>query len=351
MLKTKAILGAALVVALAGAAQAQYTFPSFNSTDFRARETNAWTGIDLNSLAGAALPNNTYVSYTVSLNWNSNVGGTSSSLGWSSEARIAMGNAAATGTTTTPTPAGATFYRAVQSPTTGSGSNANNTTLTFTGSFTNAFTYSGSESFFFNWRQSFNPPVSQNITWSNVTVTLNPLTVPTPSYDFGTLGQLGSPVCAPAVTLAAGQVVWYTFTLSQAWNSADIFTTLGAGVTDTEIGLYNSAGTLLGSDDDYSGSGGLGSRIGVGGGTGYEYDGPGPIPAFGAADQGSPAGPASLAAGTYYVALAGYNSTFGNFFGVTPGSASGSTELCIIPTPSALALLGLGGLAAMRRRR
>ncbi len=208
----------------------------------------------------------------------------------------------------------------------------------------------------FRFFESFNDGGStvNDANWENLTVTFNAFTpppAPTVAFDFGTLGNLASPVCAPAQSIAAGQIVWYSFTLAQAWNRADIFTTLGVGVFDTEIGLYNSNGFLLNSDDDYS-TGGLGSRIGVGGGTGYEYDGPGPIAAFGATDQGDFA-LGSLAAGTYYIALGAFNTTFaGTGFGATSASTlTGSTQLCIIPTPSALALLGLGGLAAMRRRR
>lgn len=112
---------------------------------------------------------------------------------------------------------------------------------------------------------------------------------------------------------------------------------------DTEIGLYNSWGGLLGFDDD-SGAG-LTSLL--------------------AANQ--------LEAGTYYLAVGGFNTVFATGFDVTGGTSTGTVggvvnntsfsgtidgagqilwyTFTVTPTPGALSVLGLGAVVAGRRRR
>lgn len=117
--------------------------------------------------------------------------------------------------------------------------------------------------------------------------------------------------------------------------------TLGS-IADTEIAIYTANGTLLALNDD-NGGGGLWSLIN-----------------------------ANLSgSGTFYLVVSGFNSEFGNGF-ATAGTATGGFVLNVdgnevasgtlaagdmnvytftIPSPASAALLGLGGLVGLRRRR
>lgn len=128
--------------------------------------------------------------------------------------------------------------------------------------------------------------------------------------------------------------------------------TLGSALAssnDTEIGLYDANGALIATNDDIN---------------------------SGAGNYLSSIAPGSLADGTYYVAVSGYNSTFDADWGVSSSSAyTGTTTLNIsngtstvsrsdalgagginwycftVPAPSSIALAGVAGLVAIRRRR
>lgn len=171
------------------------------------------------------------------------------------------------------------------------------------------------------------------------------------------LGTLGSGVTTRTGTIdAANRVHWYKFSTAADAAAAlstylDIDTEGSALVTtnDTEIGLYNAFGALVGTDDD-DGSGllsqltyGIGGRPAApptgGGSLGMPYDGR----------------DGALGAGTYYLAVASFNSVFSDGFLVTPGTSyTGSFAVNInttaVPAPGALALIAAGGLFARRRR-
>lgn len=112
---------------------------------------------------------------------------------------------------------------------------------------------------------------------------------------------------------------------------------------DTEIGLYDSAGNIVSINDDAGA--GLQSQI-------------------------TP----TLAIGTYYLAVGGYNTAFNAGWDAVAGAATGLFDLTVngfasiedqllsagqvkwysfnvVPTPGSFALLGFAGLAAARRRR
>ena len=119
----------------------------------------------------------------------------------------------------------------------------------------------------------------------------------------------------------------------------DLTFSLEGSSFDTEIALYTAAGSLIGTNDDFSGN--LWSQI-----------------------------TSNLAAGDYYVIVGGYNSTFsngaagagtaaGNYALTVNGNAAASGSLAAgsfasfsftVPTPGALALLGAGALIGRRRR-
>lgn len=103
---------------------------------------------------------------------------------------------------------------------------------------------------------------------------------------------------------------------------------------------------LIAGDDDYSGAfsvlpggttGGLqGSRIALGEGTN-----------FGGAGTGL-----NLTVGTqYFAVITGFGNTNFGTYTAGVGGGQGAVSLGIVPAPSAMALLGLGGLVATRRRR
>lgn len=171
------------------------------------------------------------------------------------------------------------------------------------------------------------------------------------------LGALPVGVTSRSGTLAStNRVQWYKFTTGAAASSGlgtflDIDTELSALTpsNDTEIGLFNEFGVLVGSDDD-DGSGllsqltyGAGTRPAApptGGGTlGLTYDGR----------------DGSLPAGTYYLAVASFNSTFASGFSVTAGTSNTgpftiNINTTAVPAPGALALIAVGGVFARRRR-
>jgi hypothetical protein len=166
--------------------------------------------------------------------------------------------------------------------------------------------------------------------WDNLTLAINDFVPPTPPShtDLGNLVFNESSKAQGNIS-AAGEIDWYAITLTSAGglqaSTAKTFA-IGAGRNpDTELAIYDSLGNLLGNNDD------------------IDYpDNPYSLLAL-----------SNLSAGTYYIAIGGFNSAFSGGFGATGGSAAntGMYWLNVAPEPASLALLGLGALAIVRRRR
>jgi len=214
----------------------------------------------------------------------------------------------------------------------------------------------------FRFYESYDDPgVDQ--TWSDLRIQFNDYVPPTPpsnAFDLGNISGVGSDghTLQSKINIPQGQTTpaWYTFTWGGG-SPVDFFTygsTVGASTQngDTVMGLFDSTGNLIAQNDDFLYPPGW-SHLGFGNGSGADADGPGPAGAFVSGSPGTSA--SSLAAGTYYLGVIGYNGSgtpFSAGWNCLPSNGvGGSVLLNIIPTPSTMALLGLGGLVATRRRR
>jgi len=146
--------------------------------------------------------------------------------------------------------------------------------------------------------------------------------------------------------LGAAEIDWYMFTIG-AVDYLDI-TTNGSVINDTELGLYDDVGLLIANDDDDGFS--LLSTLSFGTGSGLELGDPWNLGGDGIANgEDGPLGP-----GTYYLAVGAYNTTFGedNWDVSSTSSYEGDyTVSFYVPEPTSLALLALGCLSLLRRRR
>lgn len=141
-----------------------------------------------------------------------------------------------------------------------------------------------------------------------------------------------------------GDVDWFAFTVSGTATVVTSVFSLDNGFADSELWLVGGDGTtIIAYNDDGNpggGSGGMSSLLQL-----------------------------SLAPGNYYLALSGFND--GGFFNNLPDGWNGSAPVVngngtghgenftykllvgfnIVPSPGALALIGLGGAVIARRRR
>ncbi|MEO1129039.1 MAG: hypothetical protein AAFX05_04935 [Planctomycetota bacterium] len=153
------------------------------------------------------------------------------------------------------------------------------------------------------------------------------------------------------IDIDVNEVAWVSFTLPQDASGSTYLdlNTNGSGI-DTEIGVYDSAGARVANDDD-DGIG-VSSTLTFGSGSGLE------LGDFFNLDNGFALGQdGDLSAGMYFVALGEFNVDFNptNFDVVSDGFDDGGRIILDIytnvPAPSAAGVLGLAGVAAVRRRR
>ena len=314
------VLVAATVAALAGAAHADFTFPAFNLA-----VPSVIQSIDLN---GASVPAGVYQSYEASIDWVPGGGDP-----WSNEAIWALVDRAAPDNT-------GTFYA---DPGAAGNSQANGNPITLTWSGLLDAPYTGGNPLHFWTLQTF---AGSNAQWNNIRLTLKSSGANPPAGAID-LGTLNSGMTMANGTLAAQQVIWYSFSVSDIAAAQNTFLTIdtfGSTLTggsfgngnDSEIGLYNANGQLIATNDDADfGAGNLLSFLGFGAG------------------QTAPGG--ALAAGTYYLAIGGFDTTFGGGFNVTSTSpVNGNYKVTLntnVPAPAAVALFGMAGLVGSRRRR
>ncbi len=309
----KTVTAAAALALTAGIAAAQYNVNLGNLA-----VTDAGISVDL---MGAGIPAANYTSFSVSADWVAGGGNP-----FSTEAIFAFTDAAfAPGIDD---PGLFTFYAdpGVSPDAIGSGDPV---TLTWSGFLSPS--YSGGDSLWFNALQTFG---GSDASWNNVDITLGFDTIQAPeSTALGT-----NPSSMTFAPLAQAEVQWFSFDVAggagaQPWSisTAGSTNTGGSfGDDDTEIGLYDSMGNLIATNDDEDFGGGILTSL-------LDSDGVG-----------------ALADGTYYIAVGAFNTVYADAFDATSTStASGETKLTLsfVPAPASVAFLGLGGLAAARRRR
>lgn len=188
----------------------------------------------------------------------------------------------------------------------------------------------------FEWFESFQdgPAGLPESTWDTVTYEFRSAAqLINGNFNLGAIGfnQPGT----HSGSHVSGGLDFFTFSIPAVANPGQSLTIrmtaglTGTSMTDTEIALYDGNGNLVALNDDF---GGLGLFSGL------DFSDSNP-----------------LAAGNYTLVTGGYNTIFPATLGgtFTAGTNAGTYELDIryVPTPGALALMGMGGLIAARRRR
>ena len=298
-MKSSLVLG--LMMAFSGPAFAGFGFTNAGPVSSNGPAGNAVNGVlTYNHTGGAFLPG----SITLTGDLTPTNAGT-----WANEARIRITN-----------PAGQTWDSPAFTP-----------TNTWTGVLTiGPSTLSGLAvlngnsvgTWEFRFFESFDDggDLLEDSSWTNLNITINDY-VPTPppaSTNLGTLLNTSTVYDTPEAfaTHLGGALTWYRFTLTgDISNAAGTWLDIDTETSDydTEIGLYTATGALIASDDD-DGSG-LQSCLTFGQTTPTRLVTGG----LGAAANGRDG---SLVAGTYYIAVAGFNATFAADFTVTTTSTN-----------------------------
>ena len=189
------------------------------------------------------------------------------------------------------------------------------------------FTFGFDVEFFDTFEDDAAGPDSQS---SNVTISFEELVAVSDTdgvFDLGSV-SLGDQAGSVGEFALEGLFDLYSINLTENgelsfFTGEDLGGFVGSTV-DTEIAIFDSAGTLIAEDDD----GGEGTYSGI-------FD-------------------LALTAGDYTIAVSSFDSTFADGPTVTAGTGIGDYSLNVsfsVPEPTSFALLGLGGLAMVIRRR
>jgi hypothetical protein len=283
----------AIVLILSTAAFADHTFPAFNvAAGFEPTEV---------ALDTSAVPAGPYGGFTVTMTWRN---APADYPAWSIEAVWQLDSP------------GNPFLIASPGPSPeGEESSHSSAGHVLTWSGTLMQTYTGGDPLNFVAAQSLRGTAAN---WENVTLTLTSGTVPPAAPPAAhDVGELTAGVTSLAGDMTSNGVLWYKFVApATQQGECDILRvdTIGSVLTggryrngnDSEIGLYNENGFLLVTGDDIDQLGNnLHSAI-----------------AYGADERWPAESSGDLAAGTYYLAVAGFDAEFGlHNFTVTPDSA------------------------------
>ncbi|MBK8267035.1 MAG: PEP-CTERM sorting domain-containing protein [Planctomycetes bacterium] len=183
--------------------------------------------------------------------------------------------------------------------------------------------------------------------WSNLSINIQDALPPdtNQNVNLGALVNDDSTLKVNGDFTSNGIHDFYTFTISESVD-ADALSWLNIRTTgmDTELGLYDSLGNFIATDDDGNGGYPPGhSMLSFGGANDPHINTP-----TTSGEDGV------LAAGTYTVVVGGYNTVFGATLNdITGGTAQGNYSLSInyAPEPATLTLLAFGAIGLIRRRR
>jgi len=161
-------------------------------------------------------------------------------------------------------------------------------------------------------------------------------------------------------SISSGELDFYEFTLSGDVNNGNgtylniqTFGQSGFTLMDTEIGLYDSFGNFVVSDDDDNGDGTFAIL--------YSLLTFGDSDPLGSTVDSIPGQDGLITGGAYTLVVGGFNTTFGaNIGSITAGSSAGDYNIqfasqTAVPEPSTFALLSIGGIAlvgyGLRKKR
>ncbi len=408
----KSMRRAAVAVLVAGSAvsvaSAQVALPAVPGPS--AGVTTTWSG----GYNLGPVPAGSYSSYLIITNWNGS-SPAADQWSSEARASLHGGPLGGTPGTGAGGPAvSGTIHVATPGSAIGSaGSIAAQNNMFWFGSMGTNFNSDGTNDLYLSHRQTFTGP-GPHVSWSNMRVVLNPtitnartvngIAAPGTVADLGTLNVGSTDLTLPVnnTSTGAGGISWFRFQVNSnvdASSAFDIFTSAGsAGSSDTRMTLFRNTGTGLvpvASTDDMTGTLQAGLTFGSSDPTAlgrdtYDSISPGWFNGRGGTlalanlaglgyFSGTP-GAASLdATNEYFLAVSHFSGTAPTApltgggtvldmdeLGVTltgtvnvalgnPGTAMGTDNVLLnfrsIPTPGAMALLGLGGLMAARRRR